>query len=74
MKNMYGLLFAVALGLAGGLLNWTYLAKKSRDLERVSYVGVKQGVALRPGDIFRPRTWSRSRFRRLTREIWRTTR
>jgi hypothetical protein len=53
MKNVYGLLFALALGVAGGLLNWTYLARKSRDLERVAFVGVKQGVVLRPGDVFR---------------------
>jgi hypothetical protein len=53
MKNIYGLLFAVALGIAGGLLNWSYLAKKSRDLERISFVGVKRGVVLQPGDVFR---------------------
>lgn len=53
MKNTYGLLFALALGIAGGLLNWSYLAKKSRDLERVAFVGVKSGVVLQPGDVFR---------------------
>jgi hypothetical protein len=53
MKNVYGLLFALALGIAGGLLNWSYLAKKSRDLQRVGFVGVKQGVVLQVGDIFR---------------------
>lgn len=53
MKNVYGLLFALALGIAGGLLNWSYLAKKSRDMERVGFVAVKQGVTLQAGDIFR---------------------
>ena len=53
MKNLYGLLFALALGLAGGLLNWSYLSKKSRDMERVAFVGVKHGVVLQPGDVFR---------------------
>ena len=53
MKNIYGLLFALALGIAGGLLNFSYLAKKSRDMERVAFVGVKQGVVLQPGDVFR---------------------
>jgi hypothetical protein len=53
MKNIYGLLFALALGIAGTLLNFSYLAKKSRDMERVAFVGVKQGVVLQPGDVFR---------------------
>lgn len=53
MKNLYGLLFALALGIAGGLLNFSYLQKKSRDLQRVEFVGVKQGVVLQPGDVFR---------------------
>ena len=53
MKNVYGLLFALALGIAGGLLNWSYIAKKSRDMERVGFVGVKQGVVLQIGDVFR---------------------
>jgi hypothetical protein len=52
MKNIYGLLFALALGMAGALLNWTYLAKKSRALQSEAYVGVKQNVTLQPGDVF----------------------
>jgi hypothetical protein len=53
MKNIYGLLFALALGVAGGLLNWSYLAKKSRDLAREEFVAVKSGVVLQPGDVFK---------------------
>ena len=53
MKGIYGLLLALALGVIGALLNWSYLARKSRDIERVAFLGVASGVAIRPGDVFK---------------------
>lgn len=53
MKGMYGLLIALALGVAGGLLNWSYLERKSRDVERTAFVGIADGIFIRPGDVFK---------------------
>jgi hypothetical protein len=53
MKNMYGLLIALGLGVAGALLNWSYLARKSRDVEREAFLGVAEKVSIRPGDVFK---------------------
>lgn len=53
MKGMYGLLLAVGLGVAGALLNWSYLARRSREIESEAFIGIAPGVAIRPGDTFR---------------------
>lgn len=53
MKGIYGVLIAVALGLAAALLNWSYLARKARDVEREAFLGVADGVTIRPGDLFK---------------------
>lgn len=49
MKGAYGLIFAVFLGLLGGVLNWVYLEKKTRDVASVSFLGISEGVAIAPG-------------------------
>ena len=49
MKGIYGLTIAVGLGVAAALLNWSYLARKARDVEREAFLGVAEGVTIRPG-------------------------
>ncbi|MCA9146460.1 MAG: hypothetical protein KDB05_26945 [Planctomycetales bacterium] len=49
MKGAYGLIFAVFLGLLGGVLNWLYLENKTRDVASVSFLGVAEGVSVAPG-------------------------
>ena len=44
MKNIYGLLLALGLGVAGGMFNWAYLAGKARNQEMVSYIGLGADV------------------------------
>jgi hypothetical protein len=53
MKGVYGLLIAVGLGVAAALVNWGYLARKARDVEREAFLGVAEGVTIRPGDVFK---------------------
>ncbi len=53
MKNAQGLLIAVVLGLAGAALNWFYLEQRSRALDKVSFIGIREGVAVRRGDVLR---------------------
>jgi hypothetical protein len=50
MKGIQGLIIAIGLGVIGGLFNFIYLAQKSRDVERVAFLGIKAGVDLAPGD------------------------
>jgi hypothetical protein len=52
MKNVLGLVIAVTLGLAAAVLNWTYLERKSREVEMVSFLAVADGVRIRQGDVF----------------------
>ncbi|MDA1051535.1 MAG: hypothetical protein O3C40_13785 [Planctomycetota bacterium] len=49
MKGAYGLIFAVFLGLLGGVLNWLYLENKTRDVASVSFLGIAEGVSVAPG-------------------------
>lgn len=53
MKSVQGLLIAVALGLAGAVFNWFYLEHRSRDVEKVAFIGIKDGVTIRHGDLLR---------------------
>lgn len=50
MKGLHGLILAVGLGVAAALFNFTYLANKSRDVETVSFVGVKPNATVNKGD------------------------
>lgn len=52
MKGIYGLVLAIGLGVAGALLNWNYLARKARDVEKVAFVGIASGVSINRGDTF----------------------
>lgn len=49
MKGAYGLIFAVFLGVLGGVLNWLYLENKTRDVASVSFLGIGDGVTIAPG-------------------------
>jgi len=49
MKGAYGLIFAVFLGVLGGVLNWLYLENKTRDVAGVSFLGIAEGVSVEPG-------------------------
>ncbi|OHB69948.1 MAG: hypothetical protein A2V70_14100 [Planctomycetes bacterium RBG_13_63_9] len=49
MKGIYGLMVAIALGIAGALLNFVYLTNKSQDFERIHFIGIKPERTLSPG-------------------------
>lgn len=49
MKGAYGIVFAVFLGLLGGVLNWIYLENKTRDVASVSFLGISDGTTVEPG-------------------------
>jgi Flp pilus assembly protein CpaB len=53
MKSVQGLLIAVVLGLAGASLNWFYLEQRARDVEKVAFIGIKEGAAIHRGDALR---------------------
>jgi len=66
MKSIHGLAVALALGFVGAILNWFYLEQRSRDVEKVAFIGVKEGITVRRGDPLReeqlvqvevPRKW-----------------
>lgn len=52
MNNWIGLLIALSLALVAGVLNWKYLERKSAEIEMVSFVAIKDGVRIKPGDTF----------------------
>ena len=51
MKGAQGLIVAVILGALGVALNWLYLDSKARYTQTLSFVGIKNDVALKPGDM-----------------------
>src|SRR5687768_4191202 len=53
MKNTYGLLLAIGLGVAGAMLNWAYLHRRSREIESLSFIGIAHDRNVRAGDTFR---------------------
>lgn len=53
MKGIYGLGVALALGLAGALVNFTYLNAKLKDVEKWHYIGVKKDKNVPRGAILR---------------------
>ena len=57
MKGAYGLIFAVFLGLLGGVLNWIYLENKTRDVASVSFLGISEGAAIAPGQLLSSRNF-----------------
>jgi hypothetical protein len=53
MKGIQGLILALALGIAGALFNWAYLASRAKEVEMVDFVAVKPGATLNRGDTIR---------------------
>jgi hypothetical protein len=53
MKSMQGLIVAIALGLSGAMLNWFYLEQRSRDFDKVSFIGIQEGASIKRGDPLR---------------------
>lgn len=51
MKGIHGLLLAIGLGIAGALFNFAYLAKRSRDVDLVGFVGIKKDKVVGQGDV-----------------------
>ncbi len=51
MRGTQGLVIALALGLAGGVFNWLYLAGKAQRQETVSYVGVAPEANIARGEV-----------------------
>lgn len=50
MKNTYGLLLALALGVAGALFNFAYLMGKSREVRTVEFIGVAPDAVVDRGE------------------------
>lgn len=53
MKNWIGLLIALSLGIVACLLNWQYLERKSKEIEVISFLAIKDSVQLKTGETFR---------------------
>ncbi len=51
MKGIHGLILAIGLGIAGALFNFAYLAQRSKDVEKVSFIGVKADKAVGLGEL-----------------------
>ena len=49
MKSKYALILAIGLGLAGAMLNYSYLVKKSQSVAMVDFVGIDREV--KPGTL-----------------------
>lgn len=49
MKGAPGIVLAVFLGLVGAVLNWVYLENKTKDTTGIVFLGIKDGVEIRPG-------------------------
>lgn len=50
MKGLHGFLLAIALGIAGALLNYAYLASKLPDVETVGFVGIQSSAEVSRGE------------------------
>jgi hypothetical protein len=44
------LIVAAVLGLAGAGLNYFYLSEKARDVEKIAFIGIREGAIIHPGD------------------------
>ena len=50
MKGVPGLIIAIALEATAAMLNYAYLASKSREAEKLYFVGVKSDATISQGD------------------------
>ena len=51
MKGLTGLIVAGVLGLLGIALNWFYLENKAKNLQTVSFLGIKENAGIEVGDV-----------------------
>jgi len=50
MKGIQGILLATALGIAAALFNFMYLEMKSKDVDKIYFVGIADGVTVSRGE------------------------
>jgi len=50
MRGIQGLILAIGLGIAGAIFNLAYLANRSRDVEKVAFVGIKKDKVVGRGE------------------------
>jgi len=53
MKGAPGIVVALFLGLLGAVLNWVYLDSKTKDVDGISFLGVREGASIQVGEPFR---------------------
>lgn len=53
MKGLPGLAVAFALAIGAALLNWSYLARRSRDVEKIGFVGIAPDAEVGRGEPLR---------------------
>ena len=53
MKGVQGLILAIGLGVAGALFNWAYLYNRSRDVEKINFIGIAPGATINRGEVLR---------------------
>ncbi|MEZ6065184.1 MAG: hypothetical protein R3B90_05640 [Planctomycetaceae bacterium] len=53
MKGVMGLLLAAGLGLVGAISNWFYLERLARTEEQVYFIAIKDGKAVKEGDVIK---------------------
>ncbi len=53
MKGLPGLAVALALAIGAALLNWSYLARRSQDVEKVGFVGIAPEAEVGRGEPLR---------------------
>jgi hypothetical protein len=54
MKGFWGLMVAGVLGILGAMVNYLYLAGKAKEIEMVSFIGIKKDVIVARGEKLRP--------------------
>lgn len=52
MKGAPGLIVALLLGVLGMALNFLYLRSKAATVESLTFVGVREGIGIKAGDVF----------------------
>ncbi|MCR9118929.1 MAG: hypothetical protein NXI22_18500 [bacterium] len=50
MKGATGIIVALVVGALGVVLNWVYLQNKTADYDTVSFIGIRDGETINPGD------------------------
>lgn len=53
MRGAPGIVVALFLGLLGAVLNWVYLDNKTKDVDSISFLGVREEASIQVGEPFR---------------------